>query len=427
MAAASPPTAGPPTAGPGPTERRPIGIVGDEIRTLVEDDLPQLLTLRRLSFNMHDDPDDPAVLRRFRPRLPHTRGLFVDGRLQSAVSWFPYRMFLGRRSLEQGALAGVVSAPEARRRGRVRALLLHGFAELRQRGVGWSLEHPFDPRFYARLGYQSVGNGHLLTLPVSRLPQGRGPEAVRVEAGELHRLKRIHRAFASRWSFALARDWRPPGLAGGSEAPQWRRLLRSPGSARERFAYLLDDAYLIADLQGFGDDGTLEVEDAAWASAAGRARLLEFLGSFAGQVGRVQLHLPPHDPLTLDWAPRFHHERPVLQARVVDVRHALEPLTLPAWAAERTLTLVLRDDACAWNEGRWTLELTHSGVRVAHAAATAASDGELDVRALVSLLAGVPPEALLAEGRAAGDVAALRSVAALTAGQPPFLSTADFF
>lgn len=394
------------------------------LRPLAEEDVPQLLMLRRLAFNRAEDAASPDVRRSMRMRLPHTRGAFVDGRLVAAATWYPFEAWIGGARMPTGGLASVVSAPEARRRGHVRRLLASGFAELHEQGVGWSLEHPFDPRFYGRVGYRSVPNGALVELPIQRLPEGRpgdadaellGPDAV-------ERLRDMHETFARRWTFAIARTWKPwPG----EPSPLWTEQFEAEGDGPPAFAYRVEGGYLIGSLEERGFETVLDLRDMAWRDGPARRRLWALVTGFRGQADRVRVHLPPGDALLENWRPWHTVPGRILQARIVELPAALAPLRPARGMPREPVVVRVRDAACAWNDGAWGIEPTDAGTRVTPADGREAA--ELDVAELVSLLAGTPPEVLLAEGRAEGDVAALRTIAGLTAAHPPFLARADAF
>jgi predicted acetyltransferase len=396
------------------------------VRPLRDDEIAAWLRLRNAAFGSSADPADPEVARSVAWRVPFIRVAEVDGAIAAAATWYPYPAWIGGAHLPTGALASVASAPEARRRGHVRALVAAGLRELRHAGVGWSGEHPFDPRFYDAFGYRRVPSSVVLELPVGRLP-GRARE---VAFGPVDptdpALRETRRAFASRRSFTLDRD-APAGLGtGADELPlRWRDLFDAPeANASPATAYRCEGGYAIVATEGFGADGILHVVDAAWTDAAARARVLALLTAWNGQVGRVRLELPADDPLARRDGDERSRPRTPLQMRIVDLAAALEPLRAPADAAG-SLVLEVRDRLAPWNDGRWRIEAGPAGCRVAPTREL--PDATLDVGALTALLAGTPPAALLLAGEAEGDSGALRTLHALTIDHPPFLGLADYF
>lgn len=382
-------------------------------RPLTEEDLGELLHHRAVAFGGTAAGAEERVVEHVRALLPVTLGSFQEGRLASSAAMYPFEMFVGGSRTAVGGLAAVVTAPWARRRGHVAGLLRAWFERLHRDGVAWCAEHPFDPRFYARYGFQSLPNGRTVEVPPAVFGGGRPPDARRLTGPDLAPLAPVHRAFARRHSFALTRD---DGARDG-----WGRVARSWAGA-ERHAYLLEDAYLVFDVS---EDGTslLHVADLGYATPAGRERLGRFLGAFDGQVERVRLHLPPGDALLLDQEARRAVRTPLLQVRLVDVAAALAPLAAPRASRWR---IALEDADCPWNRGVFDVHLGPEGCLVRPARGQA--DAALDVRALCALLArAAAPEALLAEGRAEGEPLALHALAELLRGQPPYQAEIDGF
>lgn len=400
-----------------PVPRRTDAGAPAEVVALDATHLEAWARLRALAFG---GPIDADGLARLRVALPHTRGVVQDGRLTACATMLPLQVFVAHRRVRAGGLAAVASAPEARRRGMVRALLADGLQRLREAGVGWCLEYPFDPAFYARYGFQSVPNGRVLELPIDRLFHGAPAPARPIGPGEEERVRAIHREYASRHHFALSRE--------DDARDHWGRVHRPPWAAEARYGYLLDDAYVFLSLER-SDDGTegervrLEARDLAFGSPAGREALLAFLGSFQGQVESVRLHLPDADPLVLDWGARHARRTNILQARLVDLGAALAPFTAPR---ARAVTLHLADGFCAWNQGTFRLGLGPNGTTVERSGD--APDVRLDVATLTLLVIGGWSAAdALDAGRATGEREALEAIAALAAGATSFVPEADHF
>ncbi len=234
------------------------------IRVLQEADLEQLFALRQVSFLDHSDFSDETVRARHRARLPYTFGHFLDDKsgdkLTSAAVCYSFEMFLAGQRVRVGGLAGVLSAPETRRRGFVRELLKYILEQLHQDGVGWALEYPFDPRFYARYGFATVPTGYEVTVPAEKLFQGAAPDATRLTGNVEAALAPIYRTWAAGYSLTLTRDT--------PARPSWSRILNE-----DYFCYLLDDAYVIMELGASGSAQTLIVHDYAFTCPAGRERL----------------------------------------------------------------------------------------------------------------------------------------------------------
>ena len=391
-------------------------IVPKTVRALGEDDLKQMFAVREVAFLESSDLSDPKTLQRYKDRLPYTRGYFEEGALTSVYTLFPFEMYLAGVRVKMGGLAGVASKPEYRRRGHIATLLGDALEQLRAAGVGWCLEYPFDPRFYARYGWQSVYSGALVEVPSEKFLVGRAPDAVRLEREEIEQLRPIYKRWAQGYNFTLSRD--------DGARPDWTRHVRQPWEARDRLIYRLEDAYCLLD---FREDETersvLNVHDYAFLSPAGRRNLFTFLGSFHGQVDRVSLHLPDGEPHLLDWQAYVLENDEALQARVVDVKIALESLSS---TRETFFTLRVADDFCKWNNQTFAVTLGEKN-EVA-LSQTSSPDLSLDVRTLALLLSGsLSAEAVRRAGLLEGDVEVARALASLAGERTSFMPLSDYF
>ena len=264
------------------------------IRFLTEDDLPQLFAIRQVAYLDTSDYSTPEARQRHVDRLPYTRGFFDGDTLTSAAVVYPFEMFFAGQPVPMGGLASVLSAPEYRRRGHVEALLKDALSNLRAQGVGWCVEYPFDPRYYARYGWGSVPSGFVVTCPSDKLFGGRARGAKRLTKDELGRLEPTYARWAAGYNFTRKRGERVHG--------SWSNILFRAWETRERFIYELDGAYCVLSLtfDDAADMMTLTVKDYAYSSPEGRSRLWRFIGSFHGQADAVRLHLPGDEPLLFD-------------------------------------------------------------------------------------------------------------------------------
>ena len=388
------------------------------IRQLTEDDLDALLRIRQVAFLDDLSATDPKIRRTHVDLLDYKYGRFVEGDLVSSASWYPFSMHLGGEAAQVGGLASVVSAAETRRRGHVSALLMHGLQELRDAGIGWCLEHPFDTRYYRRFGWETIANGLTYEVPVERFGRFSAPsEARRVDANDaqaLSRIRDIYGRWASDYNFTMTRD--------GRIWDDWKRVLTgAPWDDETRFIYLLDDAYCVVKLRETSDEQTLYLLDYAFGRPAGRRDVLGLIANFTGQVDTVGLQLASGDPLALEWSNfAVSHPHP-LQARIVDVERALS-----GWPTSGIDCVIeVRDDFCAWNDGRFRLRSTNGSTHVTPTDESV--DIGVDIRSLARILSGsVRPLAAQKAGLIDGDPQDISQVCSL-AKRPSYLPLSDYF
>ena len=386
------------------------------IRQLVAEDLESFLEVRSVSFPPPSDMDRESYNRLMAERIPDTRGLFVGEELACVITMYPSEIYFAGSSVPMGALAGVASAPQYRRRGHVRELLLDGLERLHGEGVGWCLEYPFDPRFYSRLGWQSVPSAVDLEIPCEFLFAGPPPAAERLSFAEFASLAPIYDTWAERYNFCLTRKKDPRDA--------WNRLVSDHWLDEGGFLFQLEGAYVLFSLIREGGQAVAVVEDYAYDGAEARAHLFGLIGSLHGQADTVRITLPSDDPIALDHQPRHVRSRRwPMQARIVDLQAALTSLTSES---AHSFTMRVIDEQCVWNHGTFSVSSGPNGSEVSRGDGPA--DVTLPVQTLPLLLGGLlSPAAALGQGLAEGGTAALASLAGLGGCRTPFMPRSDAF
>lgn len=385
-----------------------------ETRLIEPGDFAEAMHVRSFAFGHPLNDGHRAFLER---NAGHILGSFEDGRLQSVATMWPFTAYVGGVRKPLGGLASVATAPSARRRGHVAGLTRAWFEDLMARGVGLCAASPFDPRFYARYGFQSVIHGHLLKLPVEVLDLGEPYEAVAVDPADHAPLLPIHAAFAARFTLPLTRD---DGTRGGMD-----QATRPSGLEGQVAVALLEDAYAAVWVDRDAQAPYLFVRDFAYSSPAGGRRLWSYLAGFAGQVSEVLVMLPPGEPLTALYADRYPQRMSGLQVRVVDLQAALDGLRAPE---ESEFTLSLEDADCPWQAGVWCVRLGPGGCEAQRVGNGSQADVRLDACGLAGALFGAQdPRSMLATGTAEGALEPLAALAGLLAAQPVFMPRADHF
>jgi predicted acetyltransferase len=385
--------------------------------------------LRRDALWEVPDLDNPYTRGVLEQRLTNMWGYEEGGRLVSVITLHPMRMYLAGTNTNMAGLAGVVTALAARRRGFVRTLLQHGLSHLHEQnqaakvrqnprlGVGWCLDYPFDPRYYARYGFQSLPNGTEVRVPPERLNAGLTSHLRPQQVDPLGDLKKyqplyadIHQHFIKHYAFALCRD--------DDMFVNWRRV------AAEAFAFVFGkEAYCFAEMIREDGKKVFTVQDYGYKTPAGRSALLTFLADLQGHIDVVDIHLPADDPLLFDLGAFVSGPDTPFQARIVDVAIALASLPAPKQLEHLHVNII--DDFCAWNHGTFSIVMNPSGIVVNRSDKTA--EVSVDIRALPLLLTGVSsPRQLAHSGLLAGELGLLEPLHGLAQGVP-FMPSSDYF
>jgi predicted acetyltransferase len=223
-----------------------------------------------------------------------------DGVAVASASAVPMRQNVRGTVFPMAGIAGVATLPQARRRGYASALVTELLGIMRDGGYPVSTLYPFRPSFYERHGFVGLPQAKTVVFPLSSVAWLRSASlAGDVRWGTIEEHYNAYRGLLER---LLARQH---GFA----------VL--PGSRMERFRLAKDrwlatawagDAMIGAvnyEISGFGGD--LAGGDLLIANPLGRALLLQFFGTHAGQVEKVSLVVPPGESPEL-WGTDFAAE-----------------------------------------------------------------------------------------------------------------------
>ena len=281
--------------------------------------------------------------------------------------------------LGAGAVWGVTTAPEARRKGTCRRLMAQILARDREEGRPVSCLYPFRASFYERLGYVSFPlayNAVFQPAPlVPLLKQDLGGTVERMLVGEGYD---AYRAYTKRMQA------RTHGMAvflpGEKEQVQkenrsWLALARVDGEVVGVMLYALT-----------GDEitrFTLRAYRFYYDTSQARYLLLQWIARHVDQASQVKLWLPPFErPATWMDDLQISLEAPARGAmgRVVDIS-GLDGIEIGAGA----FTARVSDPLCPWNDAVWRFETVDGQLRVSPAAQ---AECHLTIQALTALVYG---------------------------------------
>ncbi|PII84080.1 GNAT family N-acetyltransferase [Leucobacter sp. OLJS4] len=266
--------------------------------------------------------------------------------------------------------------PSHRRRGLLRSMIAHHFAEARERGEALSVLNAAEAGIYGRFGYRHAAPTLSLTVPRgAELRPVAGSDALRGEfltwdpeshgdlVAELHRAAAqvptgIGRPGWATWEtpeLRRAQDADPAILHRGKEA---LRLLvvsdasgRAQGYARFRRAVTWERATV---------DGTVEIRDLVGLTPAAVHRLWSLLLDLDLTSRATIDMIPVDDPimhLLIDVRAAEPRLRDLVWVRILDLPAAL---AARRYAAPVDLVLDVRDELLPENAGRWRVTVTEA-------------------------------------------------------------------
>jgi predicted acetyltransferase len=398
-----------------------------QIRQLRAEEFDERIALSEFAFQMKV-PEERQEKERaaFRPE-EHWGAFDEQGKLLSALTLHPFECWIQGKPVRMGGIAGVATWPEARRNGCVAKLLARSLAEMREQGQVVSMLHPFSFPFYRKFGWEMTIERKIYIVDMALVPKRKNLSGSMERGGDPETLNYIYQAAASRFNGTLVRTerwWRQAVLSGPGLTAVWRDDKGEPLG------------YMVYEVR----DRLLKVRDWAYANGEAQAALWGFIAQHDSMAERIELTVPMNDamPFLLP-DPRFKQEIvPYFMSRITDVAGIVETYPFDASDTEERLTLCVRDEHAAWNDGRFELVWSADGsAKVArsftrengrHADASTGGDPEAncDIRALAAMLLGNRRPGWLREaGLLEGEDAAIALLERKIPARTPYLM--DFF
>ncbi|QJD86258.1 GNAT family N-acetyltransferase [Cohnella herbarum] len=382
-----------------------------EIRQLRSEEFEDRTALSQFAFQYHLTPEEKES-KRLNYRPEQDWGAFDErGELLSAMLIIPLEAWVQGRKLAMGGVAGVATWPEARRRGCVSKLLVHGFDTMRKNGQTISMLHPFAFPFYRKYGYEMTVERKKYSIETKQLParQETPGQVKRMMKPDIEILNAVYSSYASRYSGNLVRtqDW-------------WEnRILKKSGA----FAVYSNEngqpeGYVFYQIA----DGKMTIHEWVSTNEASRTALWTFVANHDSMIDEVTLIAPIDDPLPFLLSdPRIKQEViPYFMSRIVDAEAFVREYAWDESAGgerEEEVAINLSDAHAPWNNGIFRLVWSAGGsARLerleGQSYEQAASSGEAvscDIQALTAMLLGNRKPSFLREvGRISGPVAKVK-------------------
>lgn len=341
--------------------------------------------------------------------------LRIDGAIVGGLIRVPHAQFFGGRSVPALGIAGVGVAPEARRTGAARALMIETLRQARAAGVATSNLYPATHALYESVGYGVAGTRHsarVLTSAIRVAPEP-GLEIRRLTEAELPAMKALYTAHAR---------LRPGHLDRGPYV--WVRTLRT---WRDRPAYATGVfegdrlvGYVTWRRAASEPPSDVQIGDVVAPSASVARRIWGFLKDHSTMAPAITGFSSPTDPFwqALSWPGPELALSHLWMLRLVDLPAAITARGYPGLVDVR-VGLSVDDDVLPENAGLWTLHvqggrgtLTRGGTPEAF----------LGIGALAGLFSGLlDPSVLMARGALAASDTACERLAAVFSGPAPWL------
>jgi predicted acetyltransferase len=382
-----------------------------EIRQLRSEEFEDRTALSQFAFQYHLTSEEKESKRlNFRPEQDW--GAFDErGELLSAMLIIPLEAWVQGRKLAMGGIAGVATWPEARRRGCVSKLLVHGLETMRKNGQTISMLAPFAFPFYRKYGYEMTVERKKYTIETYQLPARRETpgEVKRMTKPDIKVLDAVYAAYASRYSGNLVRtqDW-------------WEN--RVPKKSGVYAVYFNENGQPEGYVHYQIGDRKMTIHEWVSMNEASRSALWTFVANHDSMIEEVTIIAPIDDPLPFLLSdPRIKQEViPYFMSRIVDAEAFVREYAWVGGAgseAEEEVAINLSDAHAPWNNGVFRLVWSAGGsARLerleGQSYEQAASNGEAvscDIQALTAMLLGNRKPSFLREvGRISGTEASVK-------------------
>lgn len=349
------------------------------------------------------------------PHLDRTWGAFDNGRLVASMWYIPYEMNVGGAFVPMGGIAAVTSSPDVRNTGLARSLITRAHQQMREEGRPLAVLAPFQPDFYARMGYGDVFYHQRCKVTPSSInkldPKGYLLVEVNGEK-EWKTFDALHMRFGARYVGAVKRT-----------NEYWNfRYFRSPIGLR--YHYLIKKGkqtvgFIITHLDkptvSYSPElwraPELSIVQAVWTDQGSFDMIMKFIRSHRDQFDKVSWVLPSD----IDIHERLSDQRieislkPKMMLKIVDIKGAFEMRPFATGLSAEVVFDLKADDTSPWLEGKWRIRWNEGTAKVSKVGRSSrAAEVKIDIQTLSVLYSGHKSASRLAElGVLAGPRAAV--------------------
>ena len=324
---------------------------------LTKPNVAELLTKRDEENRSYTVGENRTIFKRF--------CAYKDGKIIGGMTSKPYLSYFDGKPCAMSGIGGVISDPETRRTGAVRAIFQEIFRDMRAQKQWLSHLYPFISEFYRKFGYEVSADNMAWEIPAEYLPKADNTGIKRYVGSDEQKadIKTVVNACRSQYNMAICLD-----------DHEWEVFFKGiePYTA-SRFCYLHYDATGAPDgmiayrmVAQPGDDP--QMMDAShgvyYRDPAGLKALLAFAATLSNYFKTFRMELSAQ----ADVARVFHEmvggwgkknvKRSLTQmglSRVIDVA---EILKLAKYRGTGKVTLKISDAYCDWHDHTFTVDFS---------------------------------------------------------------------
>jgi len=358
------------------------------IRRATAEDADRFVQLEGYAYGATPD-HEPLMKERFLNAPEQNYIVEEDTQCIAGAQMIPLEQNIRGVWKKMGGVSNVASAPEVRRKGHVRDLMLFMLKDLHDDAFAVSTLYPFKDLFYGAVGYTKMPpiywvDAHPRQFKPWSVPSGYSIKRTSIEGG-LKDWRTVHDQVVSSIHGAARRpDKRWKELTIGFKS----KLAIAYGPQSE------PEGYMVYKTQGygqFGSDpnvGTMVVREMLWTNPQARSTLLNFIYLHTDQMVKVSLIVSPMSNDFYHWIEDvniptmragFSH-----MARIVDVEQALSGIKV---SDSREIQLRVEDPQFAWNNQIFQLSTSKRKLAVERLGNSSTAT-TISIQGLTSLLYG---------------------------------------
>lgn len=312
--------------------------------------------------------------------VKNTLGVFDGNKLLASAQLIPYTISLRDVLLSTAYIVGVDTAPEARRLGLAKELLLTSLDEMQKRDQLLALLMPFEASFYAAYQWSFCYTQHHYHFKITELKnlcQNYGELVNSNPVDYIPVLDTIYQLFVQHKNGYILRT-----------PKHWEHLLADYEMSGMHCYILYGETDPEAYIFYYFEQDTLVVHEMAFTNFKAKAGLFAFIYGHRSQKTFLKWMAPSDDSsyLNLPTSKEATTLFPFAMVRIVDVAKLLERLSYPFDLLP--IVLCIKDSLASWNNACFSLTIKDSKATAKKLAKPVTPDLTLELEGLNLLVMG---------------------------------------